>query len=103
MYGKQQKKIAIQSTDKVHAELKIRLKYDGLTQQFFFGSLVEGYLRRDENIMIFVAQLKEDNKIQTISKRRKVKKMNEAASETETKFGLNKEEIESIFDIIQEE
>ena len=99
-YGKTIKDIAFRETDGRHAKLKIRLKYDGLTQQKFFSSLITAYLERDERIMNFILELKEREGIHTVDKRKRVKKMYEKSIETETKFGLNKKEVESVFDII---
>ena len=101
-YGKTKKNIVFKETDKRHAELRIRLNYDGLTQQFFFSSLITGYIEGDKDIMTYIDKIKELNKIQTIGKRAKVKKMRVEAKTNKTKMGLNPEELESIFDIIAE-
>ena len=58
-YGHNKKKIIFSETDKRHAELKIRLNYDGLSQQAFFSSIVNGYLSSDEDIVKFISKTKE--------------------------------------------
>ena len=99
-YGRTLKDVVFRETDKRHADLKIRLAHDGLTQQKFFSSLISAYLERNDDVMKFVFDLKDREKIQTIQKRKRIKKMHEKIRETETKFGLDKEEIECIFDLI---
>ena len=48
-YGREGKKIVFYDSDKRHAELKVRLKHDSLTQAEFFRTLITGYLDKDEN------------------------------------------------------
>ena len=50
-YGKNLKKVVFADTDKRHADLKIRLRYDGLTQLQFFQSIVTGYIEKDPRIV----------------------------------------------------
>jgi len=102
-YGKSGKKIVFYDSDKRHADLKIRLQYDGLTQSAFFRGMISGYLKQDEDIVNFVNKLKDENNSQSASKRNRIKKMSNARQETIDKFALKGEEIESIFDILEEE
>jgi len=102
-YGKSGKKIVFYDSDKRHADLKIRLYYDGLTQSAFFRGMISGYLNQDEDLMNFINRLKDTNNIQSASKKNKIKKMTTARQETIDKFALKGDEIESIFDILEEE
>jgi len=102
-YGEAGKKIVFYDSEKNHADLKIRLHYDGLTQSSFFRELVAGYIRQDENIVKFVDELKEQKNLQSKKKRSKINKMNIAKKDTIDKFALKDDEIESIFDILEEE
>ena len=56
-YGKTGKKILFYDTDKRHADLKIKLQYDGLGQSEFFRALVTGYLEEDPSIMDYVSKI----------------------------------------------
>jgi len=94
------KKITFKETDKNHADLKIRLKYDGIKQQLFFNSLIEAYLNKDDNIMNFIFDLKEKLKIQTIAKRRVVKQRHVLRQQNNQKYGLSVAEKETIYDMI---
>jgi len=102
-YGKGGKKIVFYDSDKRHADLKIRLHYDGLTQSAFFRGLVSGYLAQDEDLMSYIDTLKEQTKVQSASKKNKIKSLSQAREETIDKFALKDSEIESIFDILEEE
>ena len=99
----QEKRILFTDTDKRHADLKLRLHYDGLTQADFFRSLITGYLEKDENIMNFIASVQEDKKIHSKQKRAKSKKLEEEGENLMKKLGLGEEEIENIFDLLEEE
>ena len=99
----QEKKILFTDTDKRHADLKLRLHYDGLTQADFFRSLITGYLEKDENIMNFITGVQESKNIHSKQKRAKSKKMQEKGENMMKKFGLEEDEIENIFDILAKE
>ena len=99
----QEKKILFTDTDKRHANLKLRLHYDGLTQADFFRSLITGYLEKDENIMNFITGVQEDKNIHSKQKRAKSKKLEEEGENLMKKLGLGEEEIENIFDLLEEE
>ena len=102
-YGKTGKKIIFYDTDKRHADLKIRLHYDGLTQSAFFRAVVTGYINQDENILKFIDFYKEQSSTQSKSKRDKIKSTNKAKQKTADKFALGEKEIESIFDMLEAE
>ena len=102
-YGKGGKKIVFYDSDKRHADLKIRLHYDGLTQSAFFRGMVSGYLAQDEDLMSYVEKLKDNTNAQSASKKKKIKGFSQARRETVDKFALEESEIESIFDILEEE
>jgi len=101
-YGTNKKQICFESTDKLHADLKIRLHYDEIKIKEFFNKMVKAYINKDENITAFIEKLKEQKSISK-TKRQKVKLMNKKEKETINKFALNKNEIENIFDILEKE
>ena len=94
------KKVVFSDTDTRHAQLKIRLQYDGISQAEFFRSFITGYLEKDKSIMEYIQRYKEYNK--KISKRnmKYVIRDNEEADDLMSKFGFEDEELENIFDII---
>ena len=100
-YGKTGKRILFYDTDKRHAELKIKLQYDGLTQSEFFRAIVTGYLEDDPTMIEYVGAYKEEYGRQSKRQQKVVEKeMNESKS-TESVFA--KDELNNIFDIIERE
>ena len=103
VYGEAGKKIVFYDSEKNHAELKIRLHYDGLTQSAFFREMVAGYVAQDENIVKFIEITKEQKSTQSKKKMKKISNMNASKKKTIQKFALDENEIENIFDILEEE
>tara|TARA_R110000796_G_scaffold41151_3_gene101870 strand:- start:785 stop:1120 length:336 start_codon:yes stop_codon:yes gene_type:complete len=102
-YGRQGKKVVFYDTDKRHAELKIRLKHDEFTQAEFFRTLITGYLEKDKDILAFLhGYISRDGK-QSKKHLIKNKQLVEEGKITESKFALNDNEIENIFDLLEEE
>jgi len=102
-YGVNNKKIIFYDNDQRHASLKVRLQHDGLTQSSFFRMVITGYLNKDPNLLAFIDRHKEENKVQSATQRKKVKKMIEAGQETQVTHGLEESEVENIFDLIEQE
>ena len=102
-YGKNEKRISFMDTDKRNAELLVRLKHDGLTKTKFFRALLTGYLERDPHIVDFINQAKDSENLQSKSRSKKIKQLEEAGKQSKTKFGLNQGDIENIFDMLEKE
>jgi len=98
-YGNLTKRIVFTENDHRHAKLLIRLKHDGLRQSEFFRCIITGYLEGDERIQNFVDEIKQQSKKHTTKSRQLHDKGKEAAKS----IGLNKKEIENIFDLLEEE
>jgi len=101
-YGNTIKKICFESTDKLHADLKIRLHYDDLRIRDFLNDILLGYVNKDEHILAFIENLKK-RKGTSNPRHNKVKRARSKEKEINKQFGLNKSEIENIFDIIEKE
>ena len=101
-YGNITKQICFDSTDQLHANLKIRLHYDDIKIKEFFNKSVEAYLNKNEHFMNFIEELKEQKNVSKI-KRNKANRANSKAKEVENSFALNDSEIKDIFDIIEKE
>ena len=102
-YGKEGKKIVFQDSDKRHADLRIRLRYDGLTQLQFFRAMVTGYLSRDPRILDYVNDLKDVVAKQGKKKLEKSRELVALGKETEKLFNLSEKEAEDLFDLIAKE
>tara|TARA_B100000287_G_scaffold373736_1_gene373094 strand:- start:802 stop:1140 length:339 start_codon:yes stop_codon:yes gene_type:complete len=97
------KKIMFYDTPDRQARFRIRCQYDEVTQSQFLRMMVTGYIDNDENILSYLDECKKKHGIQGKNKMKKVKASREAMKTTNTKFNLNKSEIESIFDVIETE
>ena len=97
------KKIVFDDTDIRHAQLKVRLQHDGLSQAEFFRCMITGYINKDETLLQYVQDYKASKKIQSKAKRKKIKKDIEVGDDLMAKFGFKDDEIENIFDLIAEE
>jgi hypothetical protein len=102
-YGDYEKRIVFTETDKTHAELKIKLHYEGLRQAQFFRMMIQGFLQDDPNIVKFIEEYKLKNNITSKRQRKIVAKEREGQKDTKSKFALNQNEIDSIFDMLERE
>ena len=97
------KRIIFLDTEKRHADLKIRLHYDGLTQTDFFKGIVTGYLEKDELLKPFMEKLVKEFSRHGKKRLADSKKLYDRGLENKGKFALSEEEVEDIFDILEEE
>tara|TARA_R110002012_G_scaffold248679_1_gene425044 strand:- start:134 stop:475 length:342 start_codon:yes stop_codon:yes gene_type:complete len=104
-YGTMKKKVVFYDSDKRYADLKIRLEHDGLTQAKFFRSILTGYLSQDPDILNFIDKLKaKKNKKASDKKRDKeTRQLINIGNDKLNKLLLDEEEIENIFDILENE
>jgi len=98
-YGNLTKRIIFVDNDHRHAKLLVKLKYDGLKQSDFFRHIVSGYLANDTRIDEYVEELK----TQSLKRKSKTRKLKHAGRRNASDLNLRKEEIENIFDILEEE
>jgi hypothetical protein len=97
------KRIVFEDSEKRHADLKVRLNYDGLTQTDFFRGIITGYLERDNGIMELITRLQENKNIHSKTKRKKSKKLREQGDQLMQKLGIGEEEVEDIYDLLERE
>tara|TARA_R100000005_G_C4857913_1_gene120846 strand:+ start:196 stop:522 length:327 start_codon:yes stop_codon:yes gene_type:complete len=97
------KKIVYYDSAKKHADLKIRLEYDGLKQSEFFRLLTAAYLERDDRLVSIIGDYKDKMNIHNREKRRGSQRMHEKSKETISKFSLGDEDVENIFDLLEKE
>ncbi len=73
-YGDNTKKIVFYDTDKRHADLRIRLQYDEMSQNEFFRALITGYIKKDSRITSYIYEWRNLNKGYSEAKKGKVGK-----------------------------
>ena len=89
---------------KLHENLKIRLYYDEIrTQSEFFRYCVESYLDQGPLFMAFLDDYKINKKVQSKHRVLASKKLRSAGETLMKELALSAEEVESIFDILEEE
>ena len=98
-----EKRVVFTDTDVRHAQLKIRLQHDGISQADFFRAMITGYLENDGRIVKYIATYKEKHGIQNKKKRGRVVEDIEEGEHLLEKFGIKDDELNGIFDLIAEE
>lgn len=100
-YPADHKNLVFVIEEKKHVDLRIRLRYDDLSQVKFFKAMVDGYLENNDLILQYIKSYKEKNQIQSRIKREKSMKLIEKGKEEAHKFAFSDDELENIFDIIE--
>ena len=98
-----EKRVIIKLPEKSHADFKIRLNYDELTQTSFFRAIAEAYIAQDELIVEFIERHKRRGGFSSEYKRKRVQIDKEERRENIRKFALGDEEIEDIYDLVEKE
>ena len=102
-YGQEGKKIVFQDLDKRHADLKIRLRHDGLTQIQFFQSIMTGYIENDPRLIDFITDVKLNLARQGKTRISKTRSLIEEGEQVKRLFLFDDSEQEEIFDMIAKE
>ena len=87
--------------EKESADLKIRLRYDGLKQSEFFRTLLKMYVSQDPLMLEIVERIKEKQKIMGNKKLQKTRKDYERSDSLLRDLGITKADKENIFDLIE--
>lgn len=97
------KRIVFYETDDNQARFRIKLKQDGLRQSHFFRMIIELYINNDQRVLDLVEEYKQKNKYRDRTIRGITRKEIQKGKQKEKEFGLNSDEIESIFDLMEKE
>lgn len=97
------KRIIFDDSTMRHAQLKVRLEYDGLSQAEFFRCLITGYLDKDKKILSYIDTYIQENKKKSKRNSKIRKDDTNKGDDLLQKFGIKDEELENIFDLIEEE
>ena len=101
-YGEGKKEIIFRDTNKRHAELKLQLQYDGLKMAKFLRECVTFYLTKDPLMMELIDKMKGVAKV-SIKQTNIVKNERKETNIISNEFALNENEVENIFDMLEEE
>ena len=97
------KTIIINSLETLDTNLRIKLKFDDITKFWFFNEYIKGYLLDDPLLQPFIEKIKESSMMARKHKLKKNRQLLEKEKEIKNKFGLDPNEIEDIFDLIESE
>lgn len=95
------KKLTIDINDGSQAQIMLKLKYDNLTLKGFVKKMLQAYADDNKHMRQMLYEINQD-KVSRASMKRMMKEQKEKQKVIET-FGLNEQEIEDIFDAIQNE
>ena len=98
-YGKMTKRIVFTENDHRHAQLVLKLKYLRITQAAFFRHVVSGLINDDPRIVEYANDVSYKSK----EKRAKSEKLEKIGSQKIRDFGLSEDDVDNIFDLIEEE
>ena len=101
-YGTDYKSLLILILDKLHVDLRIRLRHDGFSQQNFFTTLIQMYLSNDERMLEVVDHMKRVMTSRSKQRKEITKKMIQKAKEIQTLFTLSEEVLEDLLDMIEQ-
>ena len=95
--------IQFPSLEELHANLVIKLNFDDMTKFFFFNELIKGYISEDVDLIPFIKKIKEKSMLSKKFRLKKSAEIRKKEGEIIAKFGLDRNDIENIFDIIEKE
>ena len=98
-YGNNTKRVVFTENDHRHAQFILKLKYLRITQSAFFRQIISGLINDDPRILEYANDISFKSK----EKRSKSEKLQKIGAQKIRDFGLSEEDVENIFDLIEEE
>ena len=98
-----EKRVIIKMPGKNHAEFKIQLNYDSLTQTAFFRAVTEGYVSQDELIVEYIENYKNKSGKQSSHKKKIIRQNIDNRAAVSRSFSLDKEELSDLYDLVEKE
>ena len=97
------KYIRFPSLEHLDVSLITKLQFDDITKFFFFNEYVKAYLSEEPTLMPFINKIKEESMLARKFRLKKAKEIRKKEQDIINRFGLNVDDIENIFDLIEEE
>ena len=98
-----EKRVIIKIPGTNHAEFKIRLNYDSLTQTAFFRAVMDGYISQDNLIVEYIEKYKNQNGKHSQHKKKRIQKNIDDRAATNKSFALDKDELSDLYDLVEKE
>jgi hypothetical protein len=95
------KKVHVYVNDASHADLRIRLRYYNISQSEFLRTVIEAMIEQNPNMVKLIME-----KLESRNSKRKKKNILKDQKDREhitKEFGLDKDELEDIFDLLEKE
>ena len=87
--------------EKVSADLKLRLRYDNLSQSKFMSGISELYLQKDPDMLAVVEKIKSRKKVMGKQKLKRTKQDIDKGNKMLEELGITDSDKQSIFDMIE--
>jgi hypothetical protein len=97
------KKVQFVDTDVIHAQLKIKLERESITQAEFFRACLTGMIEEDPDFIKYVRKYKESKGVGRKRDAKILEKEDKASDNLMERFGIKDTELDNIFDLIAEE
>ena len=97
------KKVQFVDTDVRHAQLKIKLERESISQAEFFRACLTGMIDEDPDFLRYVRKYKDNKKIGRKRDAKILDKEDKASDDLMQRFGIKDTELDNIFDLIAEE
>ena len=87
--------------EKISADLKLRLRYDNLTQTSFFAGIVKLYLDNDPDMIKVIYKVKEHARVMGKTKLKRSRDDIQSGDEFMKQIGITDSDKQNIFDMIE--
>lgn len=102
-YGKERRIISFEDKDGNLARLIIKLRHEGLSRAEFYRAITLGWIEDNPLLDEFIQDYKRQKEDFRQNRQKILNEEREKAKEASLRFGLDPDEIEDMFDIIEEE
>ena len=87
--------------EKISADLKLRLRYDNLTQTSFFAGIVKLYLENDPDMIKVIYKVKEHAQVMGKRKLNRARDDIQSGDDLMKQIGITDSDKQNIFDMIE--
>ena len=87
--------------ERVSADLKLRLRYDNLSQSKFMTGIAELYLQKDPDMLCVVEKIKQKKRVMGKQKLKRTGKDIDKGNKMLEELGITDSDKQSIFDMIE--
>jgi len=102
-YGRELRIISFEDKDGSYAKLLIKLRHEGLTRAEFYRTVTRGFIQDDELLDEFILEYKKKKDTFRKARQKILNNERKEAGELVSQFRLDPDEIQDIFDILEEE